>query len=1769
MTSDNRHHHRHGAASGGNGELHNSTSIHSPNGSLAFLPSTTYRPPTTDRGEKLAVSTNISISSDARLASSFSDASPDPHEFYRYNDPFAEATIGSLRSLGTSQFGQSQILSALQYGNTAAAQSTPSLRARKSSFKDLVAKFDNAGESVPPLPPASRTASRTGSPTLYTKPRKNSSSTPTGTRTASFSQRPPIQVLSPPSDASTAASSYRRKPLFGEVVPNPTDAGIAATGYGIPRARRRRGSEGSPMHSPNPMFPKELSQLATPISPSSPTAWYLGNAPSLEGVNLNRGERQSAHRRANSDISGMPAHAPQVYNMQTPTSKRSNDLKPRDSASAFRTSQSRIPVRTRRYSYTSDSGQSSQSSRPTTRTSQVKNTQIAAKSDLPRSSRNGIAPHPNASNKDNPPRTATSPRRKPQTPLQVKSPKRRDGSAQQAEKSPSLRANIIAPPPKISPPLRSSRPRQPVSAASTAASRARMVERISSMQSSTNPQITSRRRPPELKDVDLAARRQRITQAFNRSVEEEKKRKTQLKESEFKSKLAQIQGDDKVQVPGQAPAIVVDSPLHETPEDDVFQTPTEEHPPVMQPSRTEKPVKEDVEADSPTLGVPMNGNLQLLRSPPRQNDEDEPLSAVTAETDGTNFENEPQVTLANHVMQMRSPAIPASPRSDSSNESNHASEGADQESIQIMLRNTAYYEEHDKQPHDQDIYDAGQLEDSNRNSWTSSTGDDHSTDSSTCHAGEGQAVNSFSNDKAGYANDWSPASFAESPIPGRSSLEQAADNGLDAGDESSQLVSNQHQYHGSLTSAGDWDTESPSDNHWNSFGTVTFLQDQSTYDVPPSLPPKDSRFSLSSNGVRPGPDGLGLSGRHTPSAILHSRSPPPRPPSHSPPPVPSYAPQSIDEATTNASSPSIYDSQPPSSTFSPAMLPPKVPRRVTSLTHIGNKLDVGAKPAGAPLTEGRPSFEQPSLTSSSKRSSPTPEQRRLRKRRHVIKELIDTEFTFGRDMRVVIDIYKETLGSCLTLTTDDVKILFGNIDQVARFSLEFLDSLKKAGKPIYVMPRSERFLKREGQQETRSLGGESGVITTPPDQSSIMESEAPDADNDRQTSIGDVFKSHMTEMEEVYTRYLRNHDSANKKLQSLQQTHDVKIWLESCQSYSKDLTSAWNLDSLLVKPVQRILKYPLLLQQLIESTPEDHPDHNSLLESLQELTRVSMEINEKTKQSNLVNQALNRKRKDSDVRTGLSKAFGRRTEKLKQHVGISEMVEDKVYNDLKDRYIENYGQLVVVGSDIRKYKATVIKWVERLSDFAAAADGWVDVHHSPWPELESKLRQFAMMVREVATHALPGHLNSIQKSVIDPIFRSATMLEGLQKDPKGLFQKRDKKLIDYARYSNMRDRGEKLDKKTVERMEQWEALNREAKERMEKLISLTAELVCRCLRTFIQIHLRWLDIWKRRLPPTMNVTEAEIAQIEKDWQQDFDFQEASALSMSICNGSLLAEAVNMVNFLSPSSTTNGDESPGQPSWNSSNKRSISLNSEGSPALATSYKRNSGSFHMSPMVDDNADRGVSSPADGRLRAASLAYGHDAGTPDISTHGTSVSAQTTTSSTARPNTSMGRSASSQQFPRLSLDAPSPYFGPMRTASPSQRPESSSTFFSTTAGPTHAMPSPASQNYAMQSPAGPPATVFSSAMPMSDSPIVSEFPAGGPVSRNYEVLFPVASVYEFNIDRARREAGFPYLTYVAGEIFDVIGERGELWLAKNQDDPQQQIGWIWNKHFARLDK
>ncbi|MCJ1303661.1 T-lymphoma invasion and metastasis-inducing protein 1, partial [Hypocenomyce scalaris] len=218
------------------------------------------------------------------------------------------------------------------------AKSNPALsstaRNRQTSLKDLVNRFNQTPDEAPPLPnkAGSRSTSATSSPIAYHPANIRShiplQSKPSGARLAvvesSSGQEQPRKASRPPqrrkrsneaivrrpppassprsprakpaissnahasqsmTDLNPTKPDFVRKPLFGEVLALTTS--VPDPGYGIPAYRRRRGSEGS-MHSPNPMFPNDSLPVASKVSPSSPTAWYLGVTPSLDGINIDK-----------------------------------------------------------------------------------------------------------------------------------------------------------------------------------------------------------------------------------------------------------------------------------------------------------------------------------------------------------------------------------------------------------------------------------------------------------------------------------------------------------------------------------------------------------------------------------------------------------------------------------------------------------------------------------------------------------------------------------------------------------------------------------------------------------------------------------------------------------------------------------------------------------------------------------------------------------------------------------------------------------------------------------------------------------------------------------------------------------------------------------------------------------------------------------------------------------------------------------------------------------------------------------------------------------------------------------------------------------------------------------------------------------------------------------------------------------------------------------------------------------------------------------------
>lgn len=167
-----------------------------------------------------------------------------------------------------------------------------------------------------------------------------------------------------------------------------------------------------------------------------------------------------------------------------------------------------------------------------------------------------------------------------------------------------------------------------------------------------------------------------------------------------------------------------------------------------------------------------------------------------------------------------------------------------------------------------------------------------------------------------------------------------------------------------------------------------------------------------------------------------------------------------------------------------------------------------------------------------------PELKLLIKRRHLLKELVDTESSYFRDMTVAMEIYKGSANACSSITLDDIKVLFGNTDAIVHFSKTFLESLKAAVGSVYVLRRA-----RSGVNSSAVSVANSSNSGDEDNRSNFFDDIATEEEKDRKTYVGEVFMDMFYNMEKVYGEYCKNHDNAVGRLQKLEGNRGVAIWL--------------------------------------------------------------------------------------------------------------------------------------------------------------------------------------------------------------------------------------------------------------------------------------------------------------------------------------------------------------------------------------------------------------------------------------------------------------------------------------------------------------------------------------------------------------------------------------------------------------------------------------------------
>ncbi|PHH71860.1 hypothetical protein CDD82_6294 [Ophiocordyceps australis] len=844
-------------------------------------------------------------------------------------------------------------------------------------------------------------------------------------------------------------------------------------------------------------------------------------------------------------------------------------------------------------------------------------------------------------------------------------------------------------------------------------------------------------------------------------------------------------------------------------------------------------------------------------------------------------------------------------------------------------------------------------------------------------------------------------------------------------------------------------------------------------------------------------------------------------PDHDPPPIPNSTSASAINSRTSSI---FYDQLRYQSTLvaSERASDEYMPQAETPLSADAASIDTADR-----ASSGRTAPDSDSKSFGLEGDEPTGQERhRLIQRRNVIKELIDTESVFVRDMNVVEEIYKGTAEACPKLDVKTVKLIFRNSEEIIAFHTSFLQELKQAVSPVYVP-------KTQSPQSLKEIPGA--------EEPSPERSEDVSDGRDREICLGAVFQSHVDKMKLAHEGFLRNSDQAAKRLIQIQQDPTVKVWLDECNEVAKDLTAAWDLDSLLIKPMQRITKYPNLIMTLLQHTPHDHPDREPLLAGKDSLETAIIEINKTKKNFELVGQIVGRKRKESDVKAGFARAFGKRVDKLQ--TSNNRPPEDQEYVKLNEKFGDDYLRLQVVLRDVEFYTRQVSAYVHEFLQYLSSIELVMRIQPGNYPEIETKWVQFNISVRDLEKVALEDHLSQVRKQVIEP-FELVIKAYG---NPSLAMKKRQKRRLDYERAEQLKRGSKAIDPKLRELVEQYEALNDTLKKELPMLSQMTEKVGNICLGNLVNIQTEWYSIWKEKMKTVLGECNEmpDLKDVVSTFQRDYPHARDQLGSIGILNPGSWGR-ISQASLDDSAVRTRGRQSDAD-----LRGRGSSVNGESAPYLpAPDFgKRRSGSFTMAPSPSGTGFAGATVPSPHSYYYRDYYAGINTQPKDAACSrspemvASSRSLVGTGPASTRPST--GRSFESGGLPRPSSDSATRH-----------RRESSTTY-----------------NSSWPAESGRFSNIFHSALPLPDGPEESRRSSRASsrersrASGGYNVLWLAASLFEFNISTTKHEAGYPYLTYQAGEIFDVIAEKGELWLAKNQDDATDQVGWIWSKHFAKL--
>ncbi|XP_039208583.1 rho guanine nucleotide exchange factor 37 isoform X1 [Crotalus tigris] len=315
--------------------------------------------------------------------------------------------------------------------------------------------------------------------------------------------------------------------------------------------------------------------------------------------------------------------------------------------------------------------------------------------------------------------------------------------------------------------------------------------------------------------------------------------------------------------------------------------------------------------------------------------------------------------------------------------------------------------------------------------------------------------------------------------------------------------------------------------------------------------------------------------------------------------------------------------------------------------------------------------------------------------------------------------------------------------------------------------------------------------------------------------ISTLFQELKAEMENVYKIYCGDYDQALLLLDIYSKEPRLQKEIMETLTTTVPHTGASNLSFFLVMPVQRITKYPLLLQKIVENTSGTDSAYGALQAAATAMTDVNANINEYKRRKEIAdkyNKAgyLTLRERLARLNThSIAKKTARLSRLFMHEAGIVTKTEDKEF----DKVEEKFQSLASAIIDLKENVACFLDNTEMFLSFKPQEDEL---------DVETYITQpYYSLAKKLHSTIFPVYKQRLEHLVYKPLCNLSETLRG----PHKLIKKRLDKLLDYEEY----------EEKRIE----TGSVTYEEEAVMNTYLGINSLLVSE-LPTFNQVALKWL-----------------------------------------------------------------------------------------------------------------------------------------------------------------------------------------------------------------------------------------------------------------------------------------------------------------------------------------